>query len=699
MALAACGDNAAGPQPGPGPDPDPIPDPTATVPAGDSLSAGYAHTCLVDADHALWCWGDNTYGQLGDGTHAASSTPKRIGGASTWQTVSAGDAHTCAVRTDGTLWCWGFNDNGRLGIGSLANQDVPIQVGTDSNWRAISVRSHTCGIRSDATLWCWGQNSDGQIGDNTTQYRSVPTQVTSESWQRVTIGSRHTCAIRSDDSLWCWGSNWASQLGTATEMESDQLVPARERSGSTWKNVVAGSNHTCGIRQDGGLYCWGLRAEDDTIAYWSKQHRIGTDDDWHEISSGLGDRYEAGVNGCGVRKDGGLWCWRTNTTEKEAHVERFGSASDWQIIRAGGTHLCGVRSGGVWCWGANDRGQLGQGNVVGGPVQVDGEWRSATAQGNSSAGVRTDGSLWRWGMYDGQFPSRSGDSNTWQRVAGGIGLKDDGSLWRTTDWVVDSSSDWQTASSSNDNCNLCGIRTDGTLWCRGTNDVGQIGDNSQTDRSEFVQVGTANDWSSVSVASYSNPQFYSCWGGHSCGLRADGSLWCWGANNAGQLGDGTTDNRLVPTAIQPGVSWQSVSVGLVHTCAIRQDGSLWCWGDNNGGRLGNVTQSSTPIPMQEVTASTWRSVSAGDYSTCAIKTDGSLSCWGSVAAGLSSSDPYRPTQIGDATDWQSISLGTWHACGLRSGGSLWCFGAAGDGQLGDNQALRADPVPVHISTN
>lgn len=322
---------------------------------------------------------------------------------------------------------------------------------------------------------------------------------------------------------------------------------------------------------------------------------------------------------------------------------------------------------------------------------------AASAQGNSSAGVRADGSLWRWGTYDGQTPSRMGDDNTWQRVAGWVGLKQDGSLWTTSNSALDSRTDWQYGNSSNDNCNTCGVRADGTLWCRGANYVGQIGDTTQTDRGEFVQVGTANDWSSVSVASYSNPQFYSCWGGHSCGLRADGSLWCWGANDAGQLGDGTTVNRLVPTAIQPGVSWQSVSVGLVHTCAIRQDGSLWCWGDNDGGRLGNITGSPTLIPMRERTSSTWRSVSAGDSSTCGIKIDGSLACWGGIVPGLSTADPYSPTPIGDATDWHTISTGAWHACGLRSGGALWCFGAASDGQLGDDQALRVDPVPVHIS--
>jgi alpha-tubulin suppressor-like RCC1 family protein len=127
-----------------------------------------------------WCWGHNSDAELGDGTTTDSSTPVQVGTATNWTTISAaaGGYHSCGVRGDGTAWCWGQNSGGELGDGTTTDSSTPVQVGTATNWTTISAAvAISCGVRSDGTAWCWGNNAFGQLGDGTTTTRVTPTQV------------------------------------------------------------------------------------------------------------------------------------------------------------------------------------------------------------------------------------------------------------------------------------------------------------------------------------------------------------------------------------------------------------------------------------------------------------------------------------------------------------------------------------------
>lgn len=721
FAVAGCGDNhdatSTTDAPDEPPDTSPI-EPPGTAPI--ALAAGHNHTCFVDANQALWCWGENIYGQLGDGTHSSSSTPRRIGETSTWQSVTAAWDHTCGVRTDGTLWCWGVNWSGQLGDGTEIERDVPTQVGAATNWRTVSAHSgHACAIRADQTLWCWGYNGYGELGIGTTDNSHVPVQVGTAHWRSVALGNEVSCGIQMDNTLWCWGQNLSDDLN-----EFRLLVPTREPTNSTWKAVVMGDENMCGLHTDSSLYCWGGLGVHN---FGSEiPGRVEADNDWVQLSSGDGD--VAGVNlgsnhTCGIRSDRSLWCFASMPTTTDVVTKRFDTRNDWQAIAAGGNHLCGARSDGtLWCWGSNSRGQLGQGNLLGGPVQVGGpsDWLSAGANDNGTCGVHADGTLWCWGYVNSaqkssQVPVQVGSTTTWQSLDGQVGTQQDGSVWNVVgDGVGDapvklgSIADWKSFSRADSHS--CAVRNDGTLWCKGGNDQGQLGDGTVVAHTDFAQVGTANDWASVSAAGVNGSDIAgndANWG-HTCGVRGEGDLWCWGGNINGEIGDGSKTDRHEPVRIDPAGVWQSVSTDAWYTCALRRDGSLWCWGRNEFGQLGNGAEGPlgtdgpvgplwTSVPMQEHTASTWRSISAGNMTMCAIKSDGSLSCWGSIASDLASAaNPNVPTPIGTATDWQTISTASGHACGMRSGGSLWCLGAGGGGVLGDNNAWRTEAVPVSI---
>jgi alpha-tubulin suppressor-like RCC1 family protein len=202
-----------------------------------TVSAGANHTCAIKKDGSLWCWGWNGSGQLGLGDYAQRLIPEKVMALSTTPvvSVSAGDAHTCAVDQDKSLWCWGWNGSGQLGLGDTdtAQRLIPEKVMALSTTPVVSVSAgdfHTCAVGQDKSLWCWGENSGGQLGLGDTAQRLIPEKVMALSTTpvvSVSAGYAHTCAVDQDKSLWCWGENSGGQLGLGTERPSKVLYPVR----------------------------------------------------------------------------------------------------------------------------------------------------------------------------------------------------------------------------------------------------------------------------------------------------------------------------------------------------------------------------------------------------------------------------------------------------------------------------------------
>lgn len=166
-----------------------------------SADATFPHTLAIGLDGTLWAWGDNTYGQLGDGTTTAKSSPIQVGSESTWSTVANGERYSVALKSDGSLWAWGSNFYGEIGNGTaLNNYSVPQQIGNLTNWRWISAKNAaTYAVKQDGSLWSWGYGEQGQLGNGQSglsALRSSPQQVGSlTNWKTVTGGYQYAFAI------------------------------------------------------------------------------------------------------------------------------------------------------------------------------------------------------------------------------------------------------------------------------------------------------------------------------------------------------------------------------------------------------------------------------------------------------------------------------------------------------------------------
>ncbi|NCU42106.1 MAG: hypothetical protein EOM19_05325, partial [Candidatus Moranbacteria bacterium] len=257
----------------------------------------------------------------------------------------------------------------------------------------------------------------------------------------------------------------------------------------------------------------------------------------------------------------------------------------------------------------------------------------------------------------------------------------------------------------------CALKTDGTVWCWGRNNYGQLGDNTTTDRYTPVQVlGVEGNGFLEGVSQISAGDTYTC------ALKTDGTVWCWGRNNNGQFGDNTTTDKYTPVQVLgvegigflEGVS--QISAGESHTCATKTDGTVYCWGSNSSGRLGDntTTQRLAPVQVVGVGGSGFLEnilqISAKRWQTCALKIDSTVFCWGSNSNGKlgdnTTTDKYTPVQVlgvggvGFLEGISQINLRN-HACALKIDSTVFCWGSNSYGALGDNTMInRSTPVQV-----
>jgi alpha-tubulin suppressor-like RCC1 family protein len=344
----------------------------------------------------------------------------------------SGWSHTCGTDIGGTAYCWGANANGQLGNGLSGGWSTrPIRVKTGIRFDTVVAGAyHSCGL-SSGEAWCWGANFEGQLGDGTTTERIEPVRVAGRhAFMTLTSGDAHTCAIALDRTAYCWGRNDRGQLGDSSR--TTRTVPTPVNGGLQFNMISAENLNTCGITIGGDLYCWGNNGEG-------------------EFGNG-------------------------NHLDSDVPV-RAGDTLRFAAISVGWGYGCGLTDQGVaYCWGDNYSGNLGIGTRADSfwthPQPVTGAWtfRQLKAGGAVTCGVTTDAIALCWG-YNAR--GSVGDSTTVQ--------------YRTVPTRVAGNHAFNTV--ENGVAATCGTDVQGTVWCWGANDVGQVGNDSTRDVRYPVKVG------------------------------------------------------------------------------------------------------------------------------------------------------------------------------------------------------------------
>ena len=342
----------------------------------------------------LWLWGFNCDGRLGDNTVINKSSPvQTVSGGTNWRSASLAYSHSAAIKTDGTLWMWGSGAFGQLGTNSTINRSSPVQtVSNLTNWRSVSLGDcHSAAIKSGSaseiggTLWLWGSGAFGQLGTNAVINRSSPVQTVSggTNWKSVSLGDHHSSAIKTDGTLWMWGRGEDGRLGNNTIINQSSPVQTVS-SGTNWRSASLAYKHSAAIKTDGTLWLWGNGGNG----------RLGNN---------------AIIN-------------------QSSPVQTVSGGTNWRNVSIGDYHSAAIKTDGtLWLWGSGALGQLGTNTTINrsSPVQtVSGgtNWRNVSLSYSHSAAIKTDGTLWLWGLgYNGQLGDNAATnkSSPVQTVSGG----------------------------------------------------------------------------------------------------------------------------------------------------------------------------------------------------------------------------------------------------------------------------------------
>ncbi len=524
--------------------------------------SGGAFALALRNDGTVWAWGNNSNGQLGDGTTVNRTSPVQVKGIAgsgvltdVSRIVAAGglsNPHAIALRTDGSVVAWGSNANGQLGTGDKTSSTLPVSVtglGSGSGITAVSgAAGLSFALKSDGAVLAWGDNSSGQLGDGSFFGRTTPSViggVGSVLAISAQIESNHSLAIRADKTIIGWGNNSSGQLGTGDRFDrvSPVVVPTLTDVNAT----AVGANHSLAMKADGSLWAWGDNSSGQ-LGNGTTSAQLTPTAVRNSVNSmlrGVTAVCTALDASYALTADGSVWAWGINT------VGQLGINS--QTNQSFATRVHGV----------NDIGFLGGVSAI-------------ATNGGSAYALATDGTVLAWGLNAG---GRLGDGTTTERLTPArVSGLDPGSGVTAISAIAGGGAV---------------LKIDGAMLAWGLNGGGQVGDGTTVVRTTPVPVagvGPGSDVIGISAGGGAGA------GGHTFALKRDGTLLSWGINGSGQLGDGTVSDHLTPRLVSGAKSaLRIVAGGAQHSIAVDSAGNVWSWGANGSGQLGDGTTYTTNL--------------------------------------------------------------------------------------------------------
>lgn len=656
-----------------------------------AVAAGNHFSLALCADGTLASWGDNSVGQLGDGSTKVNSiepldiTRKGALAARTVVAIRAGARHALALCSDGRVVAWGANESGQHGNGTTQGSNLPVLVNASGALLGKTVKSilaggkHSLALFTDGGIAAWGANLSGQLGNNSTVSSNVPVIVPKQgaifgkTVTGLSAGGDHSLAVCSDGTVAAWGLNSSGQLGNSSNNTSFVPVPVTMNTGALLNkrviSVSASAAHSVALCSDETTVAWGVNA-----------------------SGSLGNN--------------------SNTSSNIAvAVTRSGVLSSKKVsaVASGGAQSFALCSDGtLTSWGLNTFGQLGNNTTETTRVPVTvttttgalfGKTVVATSVGQSHTVVRfSNGGMAAWGRNaEGQLGNNTTtNSNIPVEVFSG--------------GVLSGKKIAAVSAGAAHNVALC---SDGTVVTWGSNSSGQLGSGTAIVSSliptNITGLGALSGKTVVAVAA----------GAHHClALCSDGRVVAWGRGTSGQLGTGSTSSSSLPvavswTGVMAGKTVVSIAAGADHNLALCSDGTLVAWGRNDFGQIGNNLAGNLSSPGRVETSSgalmgkTVISLAAGTNHSLVLLSDGSLAAWGSNAQGqlgtIGSNGSFVPIAVARnigalfGKTVTNIGCGEFHSMVLSSDGDLASWGEGVSGQLGNNTSISSD-IPESVTT-
>lgn len=688
---------------------------------GKIIKTSGSTTCATTSQNMLWCWGDNNFGQLGNGSTTPSSVPvpaSQMPGSVDDFAVSAW--HTCVV-SNGDVWCVGKNDSGQLGNGTSTNSITPTRV-SSLPFPAVQLSvdwNLTCALLTDQTVWCWGMVPNSSNGgsfelnpikvNHFAQARQVSVTayrycivyaagylecVGSNANGEVNGGQTLTnvvqiaqafdfvCALTNSNAVKCWGANSVGQLGDGSTLPHSSPAMVYGMNGNV-KSIYAKGYSACALLLDDSLQCWGQKAVTNPATLWKS--------DFYTTPTSLtlsSYRILSFTPFCAVDSSGSINCIGYlrggENNFSTTPVQAIGLVTNVSQLTLGtdppanhGNHACVLVGQSIQCWGLNQYGQIGDG--TGQDKSIPTSIFTNTAQavyagGNHTCAVLQDNSVQCWGRdFTGVYPP----------ITSALPISLGGFNDTISKMVLGSS-------------HACALYATGAVNCWGNGYYGQLGNGSSgSGVSSSVPIAPIGLESSVmDIASGST---------YSCAVLADHSVKCWGGNYYGALGlEGITSSP-TPTLVSGITNAIQIDSTFWHTCATLSNGGVKCWGYNNAGQLGDgsLANKNTPVDVVGLSQNALH-VSAGNFHTCALMADGNVQCWGNntkgeLGNGTTTSSLSPITVIGVPEGFTKIETGNYLSCGITTLGAVKCWGGRTSGQLGNGQYEDYASTPTGVN--
>ena len=700
-----------------------------------AITSGSNSYYVLTSDGAVYSWGYNDNGELGDGSTTQRNVPVAVVATGvlsgkTVTTIAAGNNHLLALTSDGKVYSWGYNYYGQLGNNGTANSSAPVTIPATNSLASRTVTAiavgpyHSLALTSDARVYGWGQNISGQLGDGSVTQRNAPVAViaagalSGKTVTAITTNQYHSLALSSDGRVYGWGRNNSGQLGDNSTTQRNAPAAVSETgalAGKTIAAIAVGPNHSLALSSDGRVYSWGQ----------NNNGQLGNTTTTNATTPGLAAlSFEPNVDFGGDRGvEGRVDSLFSITTTTPAHtaglvdvtVTNYDGQSavleDAYEFIAPPT-LTSVTPSTAYVTGGDtivlNGSNFREGSIVTiGGVEVDISNLTPTAVSVTIPAQNA-------GVYDVSITDDLGQKATLEKAFTYVELPP------AVTGVTPSrgpASGGQEVTVSGDGFTFAGVRqvvrgtshtlaltADGKVYSWGYNAYGGLGNNSTANSPVPVAVTGAlagKTVTAIAAGSY-----------HSLALTSDGTVYSWGQNTYGQLGNNSTTQSNVPVAVTStgalaGKTVTAIAAGYSHSLALTLDGEVYGWGNNANGQLGNggTAQSNVPVAVTSTGALAGKTVTAivaGYSHSLALTSDGTVYSWGQNTYGqlgnnstTQSNVPVTATGALAGRMVTAIAAGQYHSLARTSDGKVYGWGYNYFGQLGNNSTANSS-VPVTI---